>query len=150
MWLDGDRGRITPGKRSAILTIVFWVSMAVLMFGVAKNPASWPIMTLGGLLLLPALFMAPSLTHRHDVTWDRRGFTGAGRMFGPTLGWPRTTIAWGECVLVGKTVTAYWYVQAADGRRVYWSYLYPGYPAFVDQLARKCPHLDLGLVVQGV
>lgn len=149
-WRDGDRGRITPGKWTAILTIFFWIAFAALAFGVARSPAAWPMLALEGFLLLPALLMAPSLTHRHDVTWDGHGFTGASRMLGPTLGWRRMTIAWGECVLVGKTITAYWYVQAADGRRIYWSHLYPGYPVFVGQLARRCPHLDLSLVTHGV
>ena len=49
------------------------------------------------------------------------------------------TIPWGDIRRTGKTATGYWYVEAEDGRRVYWSYLYKGYGAFVQALAELTP-----------
>lgn len=141
--LDGDRGRITPGKLSAALTVVGSVALALAILLASGDSAEWSLRALAGLLLLPGLFMLPSLTTRHDVTWDAQGVSGARRMFGPTLGWARTTIAWPQISSAGRTFTGYWYIQAVDGRRVYWSYLYPGYPVFLRRLARTCPRLDL-------
>lgn len=141
--LAGGRGRITPGKASALATILGSAALASLALLVSAASAGWTALALAGFLLLPGLFMVPSLTARHDVVWDDRGISGARRMFGPTLGWGRTTIAWPDIVHVGKTLTGYWYVQARDGQRVYWSYLYIGYPALVKRLARARPDLDL-------
>ncbi|MFS2111880.1 hypothetical protein ACCC88_19470 [Sphingomonas sp. Sphisp140] len=137
--LDHDRGRITPGKGSAIFTVLGSGALAAIAFLSATAWAKW----VGGVLLLPGLFMLPSLTRWHDVCWDGFGIQGTSRMFGPTLGWARAKIAWREIVRVGKTMTGYWYVEAEDGRRVYWSYLYLGYPVLVARLKQACPDLDL-------
>ncbi len=88
-------------------------------------------------------FMAPSLTNLHNVQWTTLGVNGPARMFGPTLGLSRTEIAWRDIVTAGKTITGYWFVQAADGRRIYWSYLYKGYGAFVSAIKAHCPTLSL-------
>ena len=64
-------------------------------------------------------------------------------MFGPTLGAARTQIQWADIVRTGKTATSYWFVETSDGRRIYWSYLYKGYRAFVGYLRTRCPDLVL-------
>jgi hypothetical protein len=46
-------------------------------------------------------------------------------------------------VSTGKTVTDYWFIQSNDGRRIYWSYQYPGYGAFVERLKLNRPQIKL-------
>lgn len=88
-------------------------------------------------------FMAPSLTSVHKVIWTQAGIEGPSKMFGPTLGTARTMILWGDISRTGTTFTSYWYVEAADGRRVYWSYLYKGFGALTAMLRAKRPDLKL-------
>lgn len=137
---EGVSGRITPGKVSAAFTVLGSLGLAAIPILSGAGAAGWLV---GGLLFLPGLFMAPSLTRWHDVRWDGHGIRGIGKMFGPTLGWTRTRIAWPEIVRVGRTMTGYWYVETVDRRRVYWSYLYPGYPVLVARLGQLRPDLDL-------
>src|SRR5688572_28372477 len=82
--LSGDHGRITPGKLSAIATIFGSTALSSLVL-LASGGSGWPALALAGILLLPGLFMLPSLTTRHDVSWDAHGVHGASRMFGLTL-----------------------------------------------------------------
>jgi hypothetical protein len=86
-------------------------------------------------------FMAPSLIHVHDVQWTADVVEGPSRLFGPTLGAARTSIAWHEIARTGVTGTGYWYVEARDGRRVYWSYLYKGNEALAAAIRARCPEL---------
>jgi len=88
-------------------------------------------------------FMAPSVTSIHAVHWNEQGIEGPSRMFGPTLGFARTEMAWSEIEKTGTTRTGFWYVEARDGRRVYWSYLYKGYGALMLALRAYRPSLDL-------
>jgi len=126
------RGRISPGKISAALVVL--VALALLAGGVAtlaRGEAG-----LGALLVAVALplglFMAPSLSHRHDVHWDSDGMSGPDRTFGLTLGWTTTRIAWRDIAGTGRTATGYDYVESRFGTRIYWSYLYPGH-GFLEQ-----------------
>lgn len=79
----------------------------------------------------------------HDVSWDATSITGASHTFGPTLGTKRTSIAWDAITKTGKTATGYWFVEAADGRKIYWSYLYDGYGALSSALNARAPDIEL-------
>lgn len=145
---SGDDGTISPGKVSAALVIalgvgVLWVGAHAAAAGDSKGGLGWA--AAGGLLIL---FMAPSLTHRHDVIWTDEDVQGPSRLFGPSLWLSRTSIQWQDIGTVGATITNYWFVQSFDGRRIYWSYLYPGYGSFTRRLRAKRPDLiipsDLG------
>ena len=146
-WRSGNQGRITPGKITAVLTILGSLALAALMLLAQEiDRSGWFVRAFASVLLIMALFMTPSLTSWHDVVWDDRQVFGASRLFGLTLGWSRTSIAWHEIVRVARTWSGDWYVEAADGRRVHWSYLYPGYWAFVGELTRKRRDLDLSVM----
>jgi hypothetical protein len=139
----GSEGNITPGKVSA--AIITLLGVAVTLFGVALIFTG---MLATGLMCFVAgvaltVFMGPSLTHRHDVSWNSKAVTGPSRLFGPSLGYRRTTIQWIDIVSTGKTVTEYWYIQGNYGQRIYWSYLYPGYGKFVDSLKVNRPQVVL-------
>jgi hypothetical protein len=137
------RVTITPGKFSAWLTVLFFGAMA--LGGVAFVFAGQIV---DGLLLFGvgsalAGFMAPSLTHVHDVSWSEEGLSGPCRTFGPTLRTARTDIPWRQVTTAGKTSSGYWYVQANDGRRIYWSFLYPGFGRLVAELRARRPGVVL-------
>lgn len=143
-WEEIGSGRITPGKISAFLVVALGLAMAaigVALIVAGTVDAGTPALILG---LILAVFMAPSLTTLHDVCWDSSGVEGVSRLFGPTLGLSRTRIAWADIVRIGKTVTSYWYVEARDGRRIYWSYLYPGHGALWQQLRARRPEVAVG------
>jgi hypothetical protein len=105
------------------------------------------VWTLGALGLLLGLalvgFMAPSLTDLHNVCWSSEGVEGPCREFGLTLGLRRTAISWGDIRRTGKTLAGYWYIEAADGRRIYWSFLYRGCGVFASRIAAKCPKVPV-------
>lgn len=139
----GGGSTITPGKFSAAAVTLFGLAITMigsLLLSRGELVSGLPCLVVG---LFMALFMLPSLTRMHDVTWNTAGVNGPCRLFGPGLGRSRTTIKWTEINLTGKTVTSFWFIQARDGRRIYWSYLYPGYGRLVDDLRRKLPHLEL-------
>ncbi|WP_156812021.1 hypothetical protein [Robiginitomaculum antarcticum] len=137
--LSGDRGRITPGKTLAIITIVFGLSVAISGIFLAslggEHSLGFGIFILG---ICIGGFMAPSFFSFHDVTWDENSITGICRLFGPTLGLRRTTIEWSDVASRGQTATQYNYLQSIDGRRVYWSYLYHGNGELERIIAERC------------
>jgi hypothetical protein len=139
----GPAGNITPGKVSAA-TVTF-VGVVITTFGVASVVSgalgSGFVCLLVGVAL--TIFMGPSLTHMHDVSWNSAEVNGPSTLFGLSLGRSRTTIRWDEVASTGKTITSYWFIQAADGRRIYWSYLYPGYGRFVESLIANRPQIEL-------
>jgi hypothetical protein len=141
--LEGQTGIIAPDKVTAWLTITVGIAMIVagtvgLFLGAGL--AAVVIVPMGGLI---AGFMAPSITRVHAVQWTSSSVVGPSRLFGPTLGTSRTEIAWSELTRTGKTATGYWYVEARDGQRIYWSFLYRGHGAFADALSFHCPRLQL-------
>lgn len=137
---DGG-GRITPGKISAVVVVILG-----LLFSAAGCVGIWSgDLALGSFILATgaalALFMAPSLTHWHDVIWTDTMIEGPSRMFGPTLGLARIRIRWNEIARTGGTVTGYSFVETSDRRRVYWSYLYRGFAVFEERLKLHRPDL---------
>jgi len=141
---DETAGTITPGKRTAAFAVAVGGIMMVLgalcaLEGVLAGYAA--VLFLFGLAI--AGFMAPSLTDAYNVSWTSQAIQGPSRLFGLALGTKRTTIAWRDIRKSGITSTRYWYVEASDGRRVYWSYLYPGYAALTVALRHHCPQLAL-------
>jgi hypothetical protein len=138
------QGTIQPEKISAGITVIVGSFMALLGIAVTLfGQASWAGLILALVGISIAGFMAPSLTSVHQVHWTDEGIDGPSKMLGPTLGTARTTIDWSDIVRTGVTATSYWYVEAHDGRRVYWSYLYKGYRALTATLRQKCPDLEL-------
>jgi hypothetical protein len=140
--LNDGSGTITPEKSSAAFTVIGGGAMAVLGFGafLAGTVDEMGMgLVLGCMGLAIGGFMAPSLTHIHDVHWSEFVIEGPSRMFGPTLGLARTSIAWSDVVRTGSTMTGYRYVETLDGRRVYWSYLYKGNTTLEAALALRCP-----------
>ena len=131
---DDAMGRITPGKISAAFTVLF--GLALMAFGiiglVVGQGSTGAVMLVVGLPIV--LFMAPSLTHCHDVVWTPAYVEGPSRLFGLTLALRRERLAWTDVVARGRTLTGYDFVQSADGRRVYWSYLYPGHGALESEI----------------
>jgi hypothetical protein len=142
--LVGGAGTIRPDLWSAWLTVFGGLAMVLAAaWAVLYGNGGWA--AVGGAVLGIAIagFMSPSVTSIHAVHWNEDGVEGPARMFGPTLGRARTEIAWSEIVKTGKTITGYWFVEASDGRRVYWSYLYKGYGALVVALHNHRPSLPL-------
>lgn len=136
-------GTITPGKWSAAIVM----TMAVVLFGAGMVVAGHGDgLTGSGMIVVGivlAVFMGGSLTHAHDLTWTDSSIEGPSRLFGPGLGRSRTSLRWSEIAAAGKTFTGYWYVRAHDGRRIFWSFLYPGYGVFVERLRTRRPDVRL-------
>jgi hypothetical protein len=140
---DSDRGEISPGRISALATIVVGLLLAAV--GVVGLTSGNLLLGLAfGLIGVAVVgFMAPSLTNLHALRWNTDRVEGPASMFGLTLGLGRTQIAWADIRRTGDTATGYWYVESQDGRRIYWSYLYKGWRTFRDQLKRHKPELPL-------
>jgi hypothetical protein len=141
---EAAAGTIEPEKVSAWITVL--VGGAISSAGLAmalSGKAGWGDLVLTVLGLCIAGFMAPSLTSIHMVRWEDDAIEGPSSLFGPTLGLRRTKIRWNEIARTGVTATAYWFVEAQDGRRVYWSFLYKGYGALSELIRLKRPDLTL-------
>ena len=137
-------GTIQPDRVSAWFTVIGGAVMACVgVSAMVFAHAGFAGMFLALLGLACGGFMAPSLTALHQVHWTETGIEGPSRLFGPTLGTARTAIKWRDITHAGTTVTSYWYVEAADGRRIYWSYLYQGYGQLTMALRRHCPSINL-------
>lgn len=139
----GHSGTISPERWTAGLTVFFGLAMAA-GGAIALLAGDWQVGL--GLLLMGlacAVFMSPSLTDLHNVNWSSEGVEGPSKLFGPSLGLRRTSIAWSEIEKVGKTLTGYWYVEAGDRRRIYWSYLYKGCATFTASLVNHRPDVVL-------
>ena len=139
-----EPNRISPGKISAMIVIVFGLGLAgiglFMLAWLLRQGANEGVGTSLGILALGLAmggFMAPSLTHAHDVTWNRDHVEGPSHLFGLTLGWKRHRIAWRDIEKTGKTFTGYDYLETRDGRRIYWSFLYPGFRAFENTLRAR-------------
>lgn len=144
--LDGLSGTITPEKISAYLTVIFGAAMAIAgayFFFMGRGDADVAAILVACLGIAIAGFMAPSLTHIHDVRWTANFIEGPSKLFGPTLGTVRTTITWPDIMRTGATFTGYWYVESHDRRRVYWSYLYKGNEALAIVIQMKCKGLKV-------
>jgi hypothetical protein len=140
--LDEVSGTITSEKISTCVTVVVGTGMAIAGgWAALTNHGGWGAVAVAGMGVAIMGFMAPSLTHVHDVQWAANAIEGPSRLFGPTLGAARTSIAWHDIARTGATVTGYWYVEARDGRRVYWSYLYKGNEALAAAIQARCPEL---------
>lgn len=140
---SGAAGTISPGKLSAAIVTLLGMVGAFFGIGLLINGSA-----LTGLICLfigapLAAFMSPSLTHTHDVSWNDVQATGPCKLFGLTLGRSRTSISWNAVVSTGKTASGYWFIESDDGRRIYWSYLYPGYGRFVEKLQAERPEISL-------
>ena len=93
--------------------------------------------TLGIFLFLPWL------SSDFDVVWTEENITGPSTTWGPTLKrGPRTTISWEEISSLGVTKASFWFVEARDGQRIYWSYVYAGYPELFKAIVKHRPDLD--------
>lgn len=141
-------GTIRPERWSAWITVLFSLAVAALGIGLfIQSNFDWHTGLVSLLIIAGgganAGFMAPSLTNIHAVNWSKVGIEGPSTTFGPTLGVSRTSIPWEEITRAGKTASLYWYVQAKDGRRIYWSFLYKGYGALTEELVRHRPDIQL-------
>ena len=144
---NGKAGTIRPERVSAWITIVVglgmvagaaWLTLAVKDRSILL--VAMPLALMGSAF---ASFMAPSVTSVHSVSWDDTGIEGPSKTFGLTLGSERTAIPWEQIHRTGKTATGYWFVEAPDKRRIYWSYLYSGYGLLTEALQQRCPALSL-------
>lgn len=143
--LEGDNGTIRPDRWSAWIVLALG---ALVILGAAtviliEPDALWVGLILLVFGLLWAGCMFPSVTSVHALRWSNPGIDGASNMVLGTLGLKRTTIAWRDIVRSGTTSTLYWYLEANDGRRVYWSFLYPGNGAFEAAIQHHRPDIEV-------
>lgn len=143
--LDGDNGAIRPDRVTGwIFGIVYGVlgvgGVALLVTVPESAIASIPFAIIG---LVFAGCMLPSLTDVHAIYWSNHGVDGPTQMILGTLVAKRANIPWSEFVKSGTSITVSWYLEARDGRRVYWSSLYPGHSAFTAAIQHHRPDLAI-------
>lgn len=139
--LDGAAGTISAEKVSAGVTVLSGTAMIAVGVWLSLCGQGYGPLVLALLGAAIAGFMAPSLTHMHDVQWTEDGVEGPSQMFGPTLGTARNRIRWNDVVRTGATITGHWYLETEDRHRIYWSYLYKGNGTFVAAIRTKCPSI---------
>ena len=135
-----EKGEIRPNQAAAWLIVILGaivaVGGAVLFF-----PIIGPMALSTALGAVFASLAIPSLAPGRIVRWDRTGLEGPVRPW-PNLGRNRVRIAWSQIRGYDlHPLTDSWYVEARDGRRVYWNARFPGYWALNLALRRRCPWL---------
>jgi hypothetical protein len=75
------------------------------------------------------------------VTWRAEGLEGASRTFASILRGPREPIAWRELTRLGCLDGGLWFVEAFDGRRVYWSDLHGARAILLSAIRLRRPDL---------
>lgn len=143
--LDGDNGAIRPDRVTGWIFSIFYGALGVgsvaLLVALPESAiVSIPFAIIG---LVFAGCMLPSLTDVHALYWSNDGVDGPTQMMLGTLGAKRASIRWSEFVKTGTSITMYWYLEARDGRRVYWSFLYVGHSAFTAAIQRHRPDLAI-------
>ena len=84
-----------------------------------------------------------SLSAGRRLTWSADDVRGPAKLGGLSVRRPRTAMSWKDIRKVGALTNWAWYLEDADGRRVWWSGSYKGYGAFVTALGRNRPDLSL-------
>lgn len=143
--LDGDNGAIRPDRVTGWIFSIFYgvigIGGVALLVTVPESAiVSVPLAIIG---LVAAACMLPSLTDVHALYWSNDAVDGPAQMMLGTLGAKRASIPWSEFVKTGTSITMYWYLEARDGRRVFWSFLYPGHSAFTAAIQRHRPDLAI-------
>jgi hypothetical protein len=137
-----DHAVISPDKWTAYFVVIVGILVLVASaVGLAKGIYVSGFALLFGVALI--IFMAPSLTDMHNVSWDDDNLEGPSSTFGFTLGTKRSSIALKDVVKAGNTWTGYWFIEDSSGNRVYWSYLHRGQLHFRSHLAEKCGDIPL-------
>ena len=134
-------GRIAPGRSAIGITVVSGLLLSAigctaLWYGAVVPGSFMAVIGLGA-----ALLIALSLSRRHDVIWNDEGIEGPCRVYWGILGSARMQIRWSEIALTGRTMSGYSFSETADGRRIYWSRLYPGFAVFERRLKLHRPDL---------
>jgi hypothetical protein len=141
---DGHSVTIAPDKcvciamiagGTVILGLAIWLAVFqhVLLTAV-------PLALLGLACMLTPL---RSFTDLHDVIWSEAAIEGPSKVSGLTLGRTRALIGWHDVKRVGYAISGNWFVEAADGRRVYWTPIHRGFGRLVDTIKILRPDLKL-------
>jgi hypothetical protein len=143
--LDRDTGAIRPDRVTGWIFSIFYGLLCIggiaLLVALPESAiASVPLAIIGFVF---AGCMLPSVTDVHALYWSNEGVEGPTHMIIGTLGARRTSIAWSDFVKSGTSITMYWYLEARDGRRVYWSFLYVGHTAFTAAIQHHRPDLAI-------
>lgn len=147
----GAAGAISPGVAMTLAIACGGLAMAALGATLAAHAARagpQPVeAAIGGLAVAVGLAVAAaavlSATPLHAVSWTADAVSGPSQLVGLALGWRRARMAWSDIAAAGKTTTGYWYVQAADGARIYWNDLYRPRRALAEALRRRRPDIAL-------
>ncbi|SFJ94286.1 hypothetical protein [Celeribacter neptunius] len=132
------------------IELSFWVMFFCLIVGAAFTilatyvwwSAGAPVALVGGeLFVLVSVGSLWGIVNRQFVCWDEEGLWGNGtRRFG-LLGRHVNFLRWDQLQEVGSTISGYDFVEAQDGRRVYWSKYYNGHRDWGETLYERCPYL---------
>jgi hypothetical protein len=82
-----------------------------------------------------------ALRGAQSVTWSVRGLKGPSGAFGALVGGAKVSLAWSEVARVDHTDWGIWFLEALDGRRVYWTEAHEGHKDLIERLSAR-PVLD--------
>jgi hypothetical protein len=139
--LDASSGIIRPSTAKSIAII--GIGGLIFAFGilviVLKSSLSGLLFVVFGVVCFAVAWL--SLTHAHDVMWDREGVEGPSQELATALGWRRRRLLWSELTSADITGNDNHYVEALDDRRVYWTTSHKGHDYFLEALRRNRPDL---------
>lgn len=126
------------GPASAGLMVGFGIAVGLTALAPDRQLAAAVMIILGGLV---GWLANPDRLWSLRVTWRLEGLEGAGRIFASVLRGPREVITWPELTCIGGLDGGVWFVEAVDGRRVYWSDLHEGRARLLSAIQLRRPDL---------
>jgi predicted small integral membrane protein len=132
---------IRPERSSAWLAIglsIVCVPIAAYRFSTDGSPrvaqAAVIMLMLCGFLVWRSV---QALRGAQSVTWSIRGLEGPGGAFGALVGGAKVSLAWSGLARVDHAGWGVWFVQALDGRRIYWTEAHEGHEDLLARLSAR-------------
>lgn len=136
------QGRVRCSRRATILMAVLCAGFAAFVAYAGSYQPHHPVPPiLATIGTLGALYTLGWLDPAFDVVWDDRGLEGPASYQVWPLGPGRVRIAYRDIAGLGLDRGGSWFVEDREGKRVRWSFLYPGFPALMQEIEARRPDL---------
>jgi len=137
-YLTQNSGVIGINKIYVVILLIIGLLIAFTGLWLYTHQVSTLLCTIlfgmGSLLFFSSTY---GLDDYYDINWDQNGVSGQSKQFTLKLRKSRTFIAWNDIQAVGENSFQNDFIEASDGRRIFWNYGFSGYVDFHRVLRQK-------------
>ena len=135
-------GIIGPNKTTVFIFVMtgFLITSGglILYTNHGIGPLSAMLILIGGTFFIGSIF---GFSSGYDLVWNEHGISGLSKQFPFNLKKHRTFIPWDNIKIVKENALQNFYIESADGRKIFWNYAYDGNIAFqkvlIDKLGQR-------------